>query len=146
MLETTIVLLLIGLAGGVAVGVQGPLASLISQRTGALESAFIVHVGGAIAALLLLAALRGGAMGQWRAVPWYAYGAGVLGLVVISSVSYTIPRMGVAPSLTLIIAGQLLVGVLLDQFGLLGAEIRPITLDKLFGLLVLTLGVWLLVR
>ena len=42
-METLIVIIFIGLAGGVAVGVQAPLSSMINQRLGPLESVFIIH-------------------------------------------------------------------------------------------------------
>jgi hypothetical protein len=58
-------------------------------------------------------------------VPWYVLGAGVFGLVVIAAVSYMIPRIGVAAATTTIVAGQILIGTVLDHFGLLGAAARP---------------------
>ncbi len=143
---TLIIVIIIGLLGGIAVGLQGPLASLISQRIGAIESAFIVHLGGAVAALIILIAIGGGRLDSWRTVPWYALGAGVLGLILISSISYAIPRLGIATTLTLIVVGQLGVGAILDHFGLLGAAIRPLDLSRLIGLGVIFIGIWLMVR
>jgi transporter family-2 protein len=145
-MEAILLIILIGLAGGVAVGLQSPLVSMISQRIGTLESAFIVHIGGALAALIPLAIFSGGRLGQWRSVPWYALGAGVFGLVVIWAVSYMIPRVGVAASITTIVAGQLLVGTLLDHFGLLGAAQRALDPARLLGLGVVLFGVWLTVK
>ena len=49
---TVLVVVLIGLAGGIAVGLQGPLSSLMSQRIGTMEIIVIIHVGGAVGALL----------------------------------------------------------------------------------------------
>jgi transporter family-2 protein len=145
-MENILLIILIGLAGGIAVGLQSPLSSLMSQRIGTLESVFIVHMGGAIAALLPLLFYSGGKLGQWRSVPWYALAAGVFGLVVIGAVSYMIPRIGVAASIVTIVAGQLLVGTLLDHFGLLGATQRPLDLMRLVGFAVVLAGVWLTVR
>lgn len=145
-MESVILIILIGLAGGVAVGLQSPLASLMSQRLGVFESVFIVHLGGAILAMLPLLFYSGGKLAQWRSVPWYALGAGVFGLVVIGAISYMIPRVGVAASITTIVAGQLLVGMLLDHFGLLGAAERSLDVTRLLGMLVVLFGVWLTVR
>jgi transporter family-2 protein len=145
-MQTVILIILIGLAGGVAVGLQSPLASLISQRLGVMESVFIVHIGGAIAALVPLVVYGGGKLGNWRTVPWYALGAGIFGLVVIAAISYMIPRIGVAASITTIVAGQLLVGTLLDQFGLLGAAQRSLDSTRVLGLIVVIFGVWLTVK
>lgn len=145
-MESILLIILIGLAGGVAVGLQSPLASMISQRLGIFESVFIVHVGGAIIALLPLLFYSGGKLSQWRTVPWYALIAGIFGLVVIAAISYMIPRVGVAASITTIVAGQLLVGTTLDHFGLLGASVRTLDLTRILGLGVVLFGVWLTVK
>jgi bacterial/archaeal transporter family-2 protein len=145
-MENFILVLLVGLAGGVAVGLQGPLASMMSGRLGTLESVFIVHLGGAILAGLPLLVMRGGNLGAWRDVPWYALAAGALGLVVLSAVSYTIPRIGVATTVTLIVVAQLATAALLDHFGLLGATVRVLDPARLVGIVVLFAGMWLIMR
>lgn len=145
-MQTIIFIILVGLAGGVAVGIQSPLASMISQRIGVMESIFIVHIGGAFAALIPLILYGGGKLGNWRSVPWYALCAGVFGLVVIGAISYMIPRVGVAASITTIIAGQLLVGTFLDHFGLLGAVERSLDPTRILGVAVVLVGVWLTVK
>jgi transporter family-2 protein len=145
-MESILLIILIGLAGGVAVGLQSPMASMITQRLGIFESVFIVHVGGALIALIPLLIYGGGKLSQWRSVPWYALGAGIFGLVVIAAISYMIPRVGVAASITTVVAGQLLVGVLLDHFGLLGATVRTLDVTRVIGMAVVLAGVWLTVK
>ena len=145
-MPSIVLIFIIGLIAGIAVGVQAPMASVIGKQLGFLESAFVVHLGGALVALVLLLALRGGNLGSWRDVPWYAYGAGGLGVLVISAVSFLIPRTGVATTFIIIVAGQLLVAAFLDHFGLLSAPVREFDLSRLFGLLVVFGGVWLTVR
>lgn len=145
-MQSIIVIILIGLVGGVAVGIQAPLSSMISQRLGVMESVFIIHLGGAIAALIPLLYYGGGKLSQWRTVPWYALCAGVFGLVVIFSMSYMIPRIGVATALIILLAGQLFIGTVLDHFGLLGAAVRPLDLTRVFGLAVVLAGVWISVK
>jgi transporter family-2 protein len=145
-MQSIFIIILIGLAGGIAVGIQAPFSSMISQRLGILESVFIVHLGGALVVLIPLLIYGGGKLNHWRTVPWYALGAGAFGLVVIFSMSYMIPRIGVAPALIILLSGQLLVGSVLDHFGLLGAVQRPIDLMRVIGLAVVFLGVWLSVK
>ena len=145
-MQSLLVIILIGLAGGIAVGLQSPLSSMISQRLGVMESVFIIHLGGALAALIPLLIYGGGKLGNWRTVPWYALCAGAFGLVVIFSMSYMIPRVGIATSLIILLSGQLLIGTVLDHFGLLGAAQRPIELMRVVGLAVVFLGVWLSVK
>lgn len=144
-MDTILLIILIGLAGGIAVGLQSPMASMISQRLGVFESVFIVHLGGALIALIPLL-IYGSKLAQWRSVPWYALGAGIFGLVVIAAISYMIPRVGVAASITTVVAGQLLVGTVLDQYGLLGAAVKPLDVTRILGLGVVLVGVWLTVK
>lgn len=145
-MESIILIILIGLIGGVAVGLQSPLASMITQRLGLFESVFIVHMGGALIALIPLLVYGGGKLPEWRNLPWYALAAGIFGLVVIGSISYMIPRIGIAATITTIVAGQLLVGTILDHYGLLGAAVRSMDLTRVIGLAVVLAGVWLTVK
>ncbi len=146
-MESIFFIIVIGLIGGVAVGIQAPLSSILTQRLGALESIFIVHVGGAIISLIpLLLFYGGGKLGSWRNVPWYALWAGALGLVVIFSMGHMIPRIGVATALIILLTGQLFIGTILDHFGLLGAIQRPLDGTRILGLAVVLAGVWLSVK
>ena len=145
-MQTLIPIVIVGLLSGVAVGLQSPLASMITQRLGMLESIFIVHIGGALVILIPLVFLRGGNLGNWRSLPWYALAAGTMGLIVVGGVSFLIPRIGVAASITLIIAGQLVISSALDHYGLLGVHIRHMDVQRAFGLLVVFVGALLTVR
>jgi len=144
-MDTLFLIILIGLAGGMAIGVQGPMSSVITQKLGPLESVFIIHIGGAIAALIPMAFL-GSRLGQWKNVPWYALGAGALGLIVIMAMGYMIPRIGAAGALITLMAGQILIASLLDHFGLLGMSPRTIDIQRIIGFAVVMVGVWLTVK
>lgn len=68
---------IVGLAGGLAIGLQAPLASIIGQRLGMIESVFIIHLGGMLAALLILLFNKGAILPNGRMFPgmhfWEAY-------------------------------------------------------------------------
>jgi transporter family-2 protein len=145
-MQALIPIIMIGLISGVAVGLQSPLASMITQRLGMWESIFIIHIGGAFLVAIPLIFLRGGNLGDWRSLPWYALIAGSMGLVVVAGISFLIPRVGVAAAITLIIAGQLIISSVLDHFGLLGVQPRPMDVQRVIGLIVVFLGAWLAVR
>jgi transporter family-2 protein len=122
------------------------MASTISQRLGLLESVLIVHIGGAIIALIPLLLYGGGKLGEWRSLPWYTLAAGIFGLIVIGAISYMIPRVGVAAAVTTIVVGQLFISTILDHFGLLGAAVKSLDTTRIIGLVVVLLGVWLTVK
>lgn len=137
---------IIGLCGGLAIGLQVPLASIINQRLGILESVFIIHIGGLLAVLILLLFNKGGNLAQWQTVPWYALLGGMLGVALISAQVYIIPSIGVAATITLIIAGQLVMATCIDHFGLLEIEAKPLSWERISGLAIVLLGVWLTVK
>lgn len=145
-MQILIPVILVGLLSGVAVGVQSPLASMITQKLGMLESIFIIHIGGTLVVLIPLMVLRGGNLGNWRSLPWYALIAGTMGLIVVGGVSFMIPRIGVAAAITLIIAGQLVISSILDHYGLLGVHIRPMDWQRALGLIIVFFGALMTVR
>ena len=145
-MQSLVLVILLGFLGGIAVGIQAPLASLMSQRLGLLESVFILHLGGTLCAALPLIVIGGGKLSAWQRVPWYALGAGALGLVVIGAVSTAIPRVGASATIILIVAGQLVVGVLIDHFGFFDTLVRPLDLLRVAGLALVLAGAWLVIR
>ncbi len=145
-MSLVLVSVLVGLLGGVAVGIQNPIAALMGQRVGILESAFIVHLGGAVLAGVPLALGSGGGLGRWRELPWYALLAGGLGVVLVSAVSFVVPRLGIAATLSLLVAAQLGVGLVLDHYGLLGLPFRPVDPARVLGMGLLLAGCWLVLR
>jgi transporter family-2 protein len=137
---------IVGVLGGIAIGFQNPLAAMLGRRLGILESVFIIHVGGALVAGAPLLLIGGGRLGAWRTVPPYAVAAGALGVVLIGAVAFTIPRIGVASAVALIVAAQLVIGAWLDHHGYLGTTVRPVDMHRLIGIVLLLVGAWLVLR
>ncbi len=136
--------IIIGLLGGVAVGIQSPIAGAMGQRIGGIAGALIVHVSGAIIAAIVLFLQGGQKIRDWHTLPWYMLIVGVFGVILYQTISITLPRLGSTYMVTLVIIGQLLVGVLIDHFGWLGVQQHPFTLTRLAGVLVLMLGGYLI--
>ncbi len=91
-------------------------------------------------------ASRGGNLKALHTVPWYALGAGVVGLIIVATIGYTVPRLGLSKAFTIIVASQFLTASILDHYGLLGAVIRPMDLTRLGGMALLVVAVWLIVK
>lgn len=145
-MHTVVVVVIVGLLGGLAVGLQQPLSSLLAGRMGMMEGVFIVQLGGVVASGVIVTMQRGGGLTTWRESPWYALGAGVLSLVIIGAVSYAIPRVGTVTSTFLIVSGQLLASVIIDHYGLFDTTVRQLDSSRLAGIGVLLCGIWLIVR
>lgn len=141
-----IIVIAIGLLGGVAVGIQAPVAGAMAQRVGGASSSFIVHLGGTVASLALLLWRGGEDLHRWRELPWYMLGSGLFGLVLYLSLNVTVPKLGAGTAIILIIVGQLLVSMLIDHFGAFGIPVRSLDLSRVVGALILLFGAYLIIR
>jgi bacterial/archaeal transporter family-2 protein len=139
-------LVALAVVAGLAVTLQGQFMGLMSKAMGTVESVFITYGSGAIVIALVMLLLRGGKLRQFQEVPWYAYTAGICGLVIVGGISYIVPRLGLVAGFTILIAAQFGLAALFDHFGLFGASLRPLDAGRLLGLVVMLLGVWLVVR
>jgi len=119
---------------------------MIGQKLGSAASSVIVHLAGAFFSMLVLFLNRGENIARWRELPWWTYGVGVLGITLFLTINYTIPRIGTTAAVALIIVGQLLAGMVIDHFGLLGVAVNPITWVRVAGMLLLFSGAYLIIR
>jgi transporter family-2 protein len=147
--DSTMELLLLPLLAaiaGFAVTLQGQFMGLMDRALGTRESVFITYVsGGLLVALFVLLTGRLNLKTQ-AGLPWYAFTSGILGLVIVGSIGYVVPRLGAARGFTIILACQFLLAALIDHLGLFGATRRALDLTNVFGLAVMLGGVWLVVR
>lgn len=138
-------LISVAVFGGIAVALQGQLMGLMDQRIGTKASVLITYGSGGLVVVVASLLSGGWSLKGWQDVPWYAFGTGLLGLFIVGSISYTVPRLGLTAAFTVAVASQFILAALMDHFGLLGA-VRPLDLSRAFGIGVLILGVWLIVR
>jgi len=141
-----VLLLALAIVSGAAITLQGQFMGLMDRALGTRESVFLTYGTGGLIATLLIFAARGGNLRAAAGVPWYAFTAGLLGLVIVSTIGYVVPRLGVARAFTLIVAAQFLLATLIDHFGWFGAALRPIDMTRALGLAVMLGGLWLVVR
>ena len=139
-------IILIGLIGGIAVGIQSPIAGAMGQRIGGTASSFIVHLSGAILSGMLLFLRGGEKIRDWQTLPWYMLIAGIWGVILYLTISVTLPRLGGTMVVTLIIIGQLLVGIVIDNFGWLSVPVHPIGVARILGVVVLLAGAYLIAQ
>lgn len=143
---TILVVVLVGLMGGAAAGFQAPLAAILGRYVGIGGSIFVVHVVGTFFAALLLLIPGAATMGNLRNVPWYALLTGVLGILLVGTVTFCVPRIGAASTITLMIVGNLTVGAFLDHHGWLVDQVRTFDTSRGLGVVAVLIGTWLVVR
>ena len=145
-MTTPVLLIVIAAIGGMTISVQAQMMGVIDRALGTTEAIFITYGSGGLIIGLVMAWLRGGNLAQGQQLPWWAWAAGLLGLVIVGAISYCTPRMGLVAMLTVLVLAQFATGAVIDHFGLLGAQVRPLDWSRITGLIVALCGAWLVIR
>lgn len=140
----TMLAIVAGLAGSVQVAVM----SRLGERIGVGEALGFATLVSAALAFVGLLLVRRSVSGYERALhqPWWMLTGGVVGLLIIFTVTYAGPRIGVAATVGILIAGQLVMGAFIDRFGLFGSERIALHLPRLVGIALLAIGAALSLR
>ncbi len=73
-----------------------------------------------------------------------AWTGGLLGAFFVASSIILLDKLGAAMTISLIIAGQMLMSLIMDHFGLLGMEVKPISPGRVAGVVLVVAGVILI--
>jgi bacterial/archaeal transporter family-2 protein len=134
-----------GLAGSVQVAVMGR----FGERVGVLEAlAFSTAIQLALSAVAVLA-VRGGGIGGLRHVastPAWMWIGGLMGAIVVLTITYAGPRIGPTATVAVFLVGQFAAAIVVDQYGLFGLERIAIAWPRLVGLALLAAGTALVLR
>lgn len=148
-MSNTVFFILLALAAGAMMPTQ---AAINNKLAVAVESpilaAFVSFVVGTVALFVYLL-LSGASLGNLASVKdatpisWIG---GLLGAFFVAAAVTLVPRLGVAMTFSLIIAGQMLITLVIDHFGLLGVPETKVSLARVAGILLITAGVVLIRR
>jgi transporter family-2 protein len=75
-----------------------------------------------------------------KEVPVWLLVAGAMGAALVFGIAWIIPKIGAAPAFVLMIAGQVIAGMVVSHYGLLGSPVEPISITKILGALLLIGG------
>lgn len=146
---TLLVALLFAIGAGIAIAIQSTLVTASTTSLQPLPIAFWIHILGALVGAILLVLLRTRSEyallpdNVGRVMPMLMI-AGGLGMVILPFVALSLPTLGLVAGEVAIIGGQLLVSLVVDTFGLAGGEPIPLDWQRLLGLLLMGIAVYLL--
>jgi transporter family-2 protein len=143
---TNLVLIVLMACGGLAVAMQPSINARLAQKVGPYESSLISFAVGALALLVVVMISGRGNLRGVAAASWWELTGGLLGAYFVTMTIIAVPRLGTAAVMSMIIAGQLITGALLDQLGAFGMRQIPLTSMRGLGILLLCLGAALVVR
>ncbi|MGH3035183.1 MAG: DMT family transporter [Gaiellaceae bacterium] len=142
------VAIFLSLVAGVAGSIQVAVSGAFGKRIGVLEATAFGSLGAALVVCTAVLVARGGFGGVFdglREPPWLWLN-GAMGAIVVTTITFTAPRIGTFATIGLLIAGQLAMGVLIDALGLFGLERIPFGWERAVGLVLLGAGALLVLE
>ena len=145
-MQSRLLFIIIALALGAVLPMQAAINSRLAKTADSpVMSAFVSFAVGTIALMLFLILF-----GRFKfefvssQSPWWIWTGGLLGTFFVAGIVYILPTLGVVLSFSLVLAGQMFVAILFDQFGWLGVAVREISVGKIIGAVLLIIGVVLI--
>jgi bacterial/archaeal transporter family-2 protein len=136
-----------------AAGAMMPTQAAINNRLAGyvqspVSAAFISFLIGTLGLFVYMLATGTpiGSLVNIKDAPPIAWLGGLLGAFFVTSTVILAPRIGVAMTFSLIVAGQMLITLVLDHFGFLGLPVKEISLARVGGILLITAGVVIIRR
>jgi transporter family-2 protein len=141
--------ILLALAAGAMMPTQAATNNKMALVVGSpILSAFISFLVGTVALFVYVVAsgIPLANIATAKEAPAIAWIGGLLGAFFVTAAVTLVPRLGVAMSFSLIIAGQMIVTLIIDHFGLLGVPVKEVSLARIAGIVLIAGGVVLIRR
>jgi len=133
---------------GGLIALQAPINSTLGRSVGTFAAA-TVSFGLGTLLLVAITLMVGDGFGRLEGVrnlSWYYLTGGILGAAYVTTVLVTVRSLGAGGVTAATIAGQLSMSVVIDRFGLLGIEQKPLSATRIVGVILLVTGTFLVVR
>jgi transporter family-2 protein len=138
----TVLAVLLSVVAGLAGAVQVSMMSQLGDRITIVGAVAFATLFTAVVAVVLLLIFRRSFVAYRNAFdhPWWMLMGGLIGLLIVFTITYAGGRLGVAATVGILIAGQLIMGAAIDRFGLLRSEKIPLHWPRLLGIVLLGAG------
>ncbi len=135
------------------------LSGCLSAVVGAILASLGQVIGSAIQATTVLFAIATGVMIVFCCVngsvikvrkafttnaPWWIWMGGILGAIIVYGNAWLIPMIGVSVFMMALLIGQLLLSLLMERHGWLGAPKKHISWTQFAGILIMLAGIFLI--
>jgi transporter family-2 protein len=129
-----------GVALPIQIGINATLSKEMASPIGAATMSFALGaVALAIYFLITRQAMPSGATMQ--SLPWWTLTGGAIGAFYVGATIVAAPQIGAALLVSLVIAGQIGISLVLDHYGFAGFPENPINMWRIVGALLLLAGV-----
>ena len=129
---------------GTFVSLQASINARLAKYIGFLESAFVSFFIGTLTLLIFLFFKGFNNFKSITDVPVLYLSGGILGAFFVFMITYAVPKIGVSAALSITIAVQLILGLLIDKYNPFNVSTFHISFLNIVGVIMIILGVLLI--
>ncbi|MDK8503814.1 DMT family transporter [Corynebacterium accolens] len=136
--------ILLGILAGLVLPIQTLVNTRLRASTGTpFSSSMISFAVGTVTLLIVATAVTGGNYGIAQAFnePLWIWFGGLLGVVALTGNILLFPHLGAVQTVVLPIAGQVIMGLIVDHFGLFESPQSSLTAVRAIGAIIVLIGV-----
>ena len=97
-------------------------------------------IGAVMALIIGFTGWKAGALEPLKEIHPLLLTAGALGACLVFAIAWLIPQVGAGSVMILLLAGQVIGGLVLSHFGWLGSPVEPVTMIKILGAIIMMGG------
>lgn len=137
---------IVGISGGMIFAMQPPMNSLLSAEFSSAISAAFISFLSATVVLFAVALVRKADRSHLPQIfsvnrPWWSWLGGIIGGTFVTGFAFFASKVGIGLLLITSICGLLTCSLVIDKYGLLGAEKKPVGAVQYIGLLCVIAGI-----
>lgn len=141
-----ILMIIVVVASGAILCAQSAINGRLGSTVGVLESAWLTFTLGTMVSLLYAFLFEAHHdLNLFTAPRWQVIGA-FFGVIYMLVIVFAMPRVGTAVATVAVISGQLLMSLLIDNFGWLNNPVIPLTRSRYAAIALLAIALFLIYR
>jgi transporter family-2 protein len=129
----------LGVVLTVHLSMNGKVGSVLNNAR--VANALFWCIGAIGATLIGVSGWQRGALGPLKEVSPILLTAGLMGACLVFAIAWLIPQIGAGRLMIVLLAGQIIGGLVLSHFGWLGSPLEPVSLRRVLGACVMMGGV-----
>lgn len=141
-----IVMILFTLFGGITLSAQSSINGTFSRKAGTIETTLLTFLTGTLFLAIFIIFFGQGNILAILDAPKWQLSAAFLGTMYLLLTVMAVPRIGVIAANICGIAGQLVIGVLIDHFGWFHSLVIALDIKRVFALLFMIIALYFIYK
>ncbi|MCY1574080.1 DMT family transporter [Staphylococcus pettenkoferi] len=141
-----IIIVFLTLFSGVALGTQSAINGTFSRKAGTIETTFLTFITGAMLLTIIVLFFGHGNILAIFKVPVWQLSAVFFGILFVLFSVIAVPSIGIIAANITIIVGQLIAGIVIDNFGWFNSLVIPFDIKRFVGLLFMFVALYFIYK